>query len=600
MGEQNAEGEEEEPNREQSGTQPPPLHVVELTKTVHCDIALKLASVPGQVDPSRALPSGSGTLVASQPDRDPPARHGFGRRLSQLPIANCCRRFNTCDDRVARPLSGTYPDHPLVSGRHNDLKGPALVAETHHNSASSIDSDPVARRHLLLGTAFLLLAGFLTLVQFIKGVFPAFLDGLGFWTYGRLRPMAAAVTMFGWLTPTLIGAAYYLVPRLGGSPLRYRRLAGLNVWYLAGVVLLGTGAIGLGAGDGFELFEFPQWADFLLLAGLVVPAFVVTATLRSRSRITPPASLLYTAAAIVWLPVIAGVSNLPGLNPVGVSLLSSFTTAAFHYLWIVGAALGIALYLIPKLTEGPLFSEQIARIGFWTLALAGGASGYSRFTHGPAPDWLETSAIVLGLVLVVVAITAFVNATATVRGRWDLVRSSVPLRFVLAATALLPVPIALSALAGFRSVASIVGLTAWWDGTSFFLLFGIGGWIAAAFIYAALPRMLGRDLYDDRLAEWHLRLTMIGVTSTSVFLWLTGLVAGFTWTGATYSGAYVNTGDGFTQTLDAISLLRSLALVGVLITFVGQLVHGYVIYRTITSGTPIAHEVLIPAEAEGE
>lgn len=513
-----------------------------------------------------------------------------------------CRRFYICHDRVGRALSGTYPDHPLVSGRHNDLKGPALVAETHHNSASStaIDSDSIARRHVLLGTAFLLLAGFLTLMQFLKGVFPAFLDGLGFWTYGRLRPMATAVTVFGWLTPTLIGAAYYLVPRLSGAPLRYRKVAGFNVWYLAGVVLLGTGAVGSGAGDGFELFAFPPWADVLLLAGLVVPAVVVTATLRYRSNVAPSASLLYTAAAIVWLPVIAAVSNLPGLNPVGVSLLSSFTTAAVHYLWIVGAALGIALYLIPHLTENRLFSEQTARIGFWTLALAGGASGYARFTHGPAPDWLETTAIVLGLVLVVVAITAFDNATATVGGRWDLVRSSVPLRFALAAIALLPVPIVLSALAGFRSVASIVGLTAWWDGTSYFLLFGIGGWITAAFIYAALPRMLGRVLYDDHLAEWHLRLTMIGVTSTSVFLWLTGLIAGFTWTGGTSSGAYVNTGDGFTQTLDAVSLLQSLTLVGVLITFVGQLVHGYVIYRTITSGTPIAYEILVPAEADGE
>ena len=114
---------------------------------------------------------------------------------------------------------------------------------------------------MLFGAAFLVLAGFLTLLQVLKDVFPAFLDGLGFWTYGRLRPMATAITVFGWLAPTLIGASYYLVSRHIGTPLRYVRLAAFNLWYLAAAVIAGTISIGLGLGDGFELFEFPVAAE---------------------------------------------------------------------------------------------------------------------------------------------------------------------------------------------------------------------------------------------------------------------------------------------------------------------------------------------------
>lgn len=476
-----------------------------------------------------------------------------------------------------------------------------MVAEAQHNSTASAGagSDSIAARHLLVGAAFLMLAGLLTLMQFLKGTFPAFLDGFGFWSYGRLTPMARSVTIFGWLTPTLIGAAYYLIPRLSGEPLRYVRLAGQNLWLLAVAVIAGTGSIGLGLGDGFELFEFPVWADLILLVALAVPAIVVTRSIRTYSG-DSAAALLHVVAAVIWLPAIAAVSNLPGLDPVGRSMLAAFTTASIHFLWIIGAAVGLVFYLAPKLTDGPLASEPLARIGFWTLALAGGASGYARFTHGPGPEWLETAAIVLALLLVVFAITVFVNVTSTVRGYRDEIRSSVALQFALVGALLIPLPILLSSVAGFRSVAAVVGLTTWWEGTSFFILFGIGGWITAGFVYAALPHLLGRDLFSNGLAKRHLKLTLVGVIVTSAALWMSGMLSGFTWAGGTYGGNYLNTGEGFAQTLDAVSFVGVLALLGVLITFAGQLFHGYLVFRTVTSGSATAQEVLVPVEADGE
>ncbi len=265
---------------------------------------------------------------------------------------------------------------------------------------------------------------------------------------------------------------------------------------------------------------------------------------------------------------------------------------------MIAAVVGLLLYLVPDLVGGHLFSEKLGRVGFWTLILSGGAAGYARFTHGPAADWLETVAIVLGLILVITAIATFSNVVGSARGRWESVSKSIPLRFALAAGLLLPIPIVVAAAGGFRAAASIVGLTSWWDGTSFFLLFGIGGWGTAAFVYAVLPRLLGRSVYDEGLARRHLRLSLLGVVSTSVLLWISGLVSGFTWAGGNYSGAFVNTGEGFFQTTLAVSPLWILILVGVLITFTGQLVHGYVVYRTITSGAATVGEVLVEASDE--
>ncbi len=467
-----------------------------------------------------------------------------------------------------------------------------MVAETQLNQASSTDA--TALRHMLLGVAFLIVAILATLIATIKGVFPSLLDSSGFWSYGRIRPMATTLTVFGWLTPTMIGAAYYLVPRLSGAPLKLPRIAELNLWFLAAVVVAATASVGLGMGDGYELFEFPFWADIALTVALVVPSGIAAISLRGRFGTTPSTPLLYLTAALLWLAALAVVVNLPGLD---ISLVSAFTTSGVHFLWIGGASLAVAFYLVPHLTDRSLAGAQLARAGFWALALAGAAAGYGRFTHGPAPDWLETAAIVLGMILVISAIAAFSSVMSTLRDR----ASSPPaLRFAVAAVVGLVPAMVVSAVAGFRSVAAVVGLTAWWDGTSFLILFGVGGWATAALVYTAVPRLLGRRLFSETLAAWHLRLTMVGVGATSVFLWFTGLVSGLTWAGGNYSGTSAATGEGFATTLESVSALWYLVLVGVLITAAGLAVHVFVVVRTLTSGRPANREVLVPVEAAGE
>lgn len=462
----------------------------------------------------------------------------------------------------------------------------------------ALDSDTIARRHLLTGVAFLAAAGFFMTMAATKLVFPAFLDGLGLWSYGRLTQMALALTVFGWLTPSLLGAAYYLIPRLSEAPLRRTQIANWNLLFLTAVVIAGTISVGLGAGDGYELLPFPIWADLLLFLALTAPAGVIALSLRDRSEAPPQAPLLHITAAVVILPFIAVLANLPGLDPIGTSILNAFTTSGLHYLWIIAGVVGLLLYLVPNLGGGYLFSEKLARIGFWTLLLAGGGAGYARFTYGPAPDWLETVAIVLGLILIITAISVFSNVAATAKGRWDAIRGSTPLRFALAAGLMFPIPVLASTVGGFRGVASIVGLTSWWDGVSFFILFGIAGWGTAAFVYAVLPRLLGRSIYSENLARRHLSLSIIGVLTTATMLWISGLVAGFTWSGGNYSGSFANTGEGFLQTRLSLSMLSVLVLIGVLVTFVSQMIHVYLIYRTVTSGTPTVKEVLVESADE--
>ena len=145
-----------------------------------------------------------------------------------------------------------------------------------------------------------------------------------------------------------------------------------------------------------------------------------------------------------------------------------------------------------------------------------------------------------------------------------------------------------------RSVAAITGLTSFGDGTMVLITFGLAGLWAAAFTYHALPRLIGRRMYSERLITVHLRATLIGVGSLAALLWLAGLISGYSWAAGALTGAYVAVGDGFANTLDQVRPAYGLAALAALVLFAGQFAFVYNTYRTFTSGRPTEHETLIP------
>ena len=128
------------------------------------------------------------------------------------------------------------------------------------------------------------------------------------------------------------------------------------------------------------------------------------------------------------------------------------------------------------------------------------------------------------------------------------------------------------------------------------ILFGLASLWAAAFTYHALPRLIGREVYSERLTTVHLRATLIGAGALAALLWLAGLVSGYSWAAGALTGTYVAAGEGFSNTLDQVRLAYGLAALAALVLFAGQVAFAYNAYRTFTSGTPTAHETLVPGE----
>ncbi len=456
--------------------------------------------------------------------------------------------------------------------------------------------DSAARRHLVASLLFLLVSGLATLLLFVKLPYPSFFADQPALSYGRLRPIAMWTTVFGWLTLAHLGAIYYLVPRLTGTRLWNERLANLGLWLAVGVNVAAVVLLAAGFTEGREWAELPWWLDLAGLAVLGIPTLIVTRTVLDRREEGLYVSLWYAVAGLYWLVALYVLGNIPYLYGAAAQIQSSFLVSGVTHLWLIGIGIGTAYYLVPKITGNPLYSRQLALIGFWSLAFAGAWLGQSRHPYGPGPDWLDGVAVVLALALVVAALAVVANLAGTMQGKWMALRDSAALRFVSAAMVVLLLVAVVGTLQGLPSVAALIGLTAFGDGTLVLAVYGLATLLAAAFIYHAFPRLFGRTLFSERLSRLHLRLTIVGIGSLVALLWLSGLVSGYGWAGGSLSGAFAATGEGFGSVLDQVRVLYILAAPATAVLVAGQIVFVYNLFRTFTSGAAAPHEILTMGE----
>jgi cytochrome c oxidase cbb3-type subunit 1 len=332
--------------------------------------------------------------------------------------------------------------------------------------------------------------------------------------------------------------------------------------------------------------------DLPLLAVLAVPALVTIQTVRRRAEHGVYVSLWFVMAGVVWLPMLFAVNAVPGLASVGRALQETIFVAGFTTMWVTAVGVGVAYYVVVKATDNPLSNRQLAKVGFWSLAVASIFAGPVQMAFGATPDWLDTVSSVLGLALPVAALAnAYAIATSADRA-WEDIGASPAIAATIGGMGFALLTGTAAAIASFRSAAAVVGFTSFWDGVTFAGLFGVGGLLIAGWAYQSLPAMTGRELVSNRDTGRHIRWTVYGVGSTSLLLMIAGILRGYAWNGGSFTGSPAS-GDGWAALSGAADVLVSLAVLGALLALAGQLSFVLNVFRTITSGRATAQEVLV-------
>lgn len=460
------------------------------------------------------------------------------------------------------------------------------------------DEDRLAVLHFLAGAGFLVLGGILSFFSLLSLRF----TNQSPISFGRIELMANTALIIGFGVVTLAGGIYYVLPRLTGARLAQRRLAGLGLVGMVGLTLLGMLSIFLGLSDGGQPLGLPWWLDLPMAAVVGIPALVTLGSLRSRVEHRSYVTIWFVIGGALWLPLLylsSTIASLPFFSSVTQAFAGTFFSGGFVTMWLLTVGVGLFYYTVVKELDIPLASRQLASVGFWSLGFAAMWWGASQLIFGPGPDWLDGIAAALGLAFPIGAIANAANISLTVEKSWGSLDDAPGLVSGIVGTYSAVVIGVLAALAGFPSIAAAAALTTYWEGIEYAALLGMGPLLVAGVVFPALPRISGRQIPNLGLVTRFNKMTVVGAGGVLVALVAAGLYRGYSWIGGSNGAAYVDVGEGWATGGIADTLILVAVLFGA-ISLLGQIAYAGVVFGTVTTGKPVAQEVLVTRGGDHE
>lgn len=412
------------------------------------------------------------------------------------------------------------------------IGGSDRAATSQSSIAMKSDDQSTARifvAYTIAATAWLLFATMVGTLLAYKFGAPDF--GPGAWlSFGRLRPIHTNATFYGWASIGLVGLAYYVAVRSCRTTLYSGRLAWVGLILFNVAAIAGTIALDLGysAGD-LEYREWPWPIRLIFFAALVVTAWNLVGTVARRRTDDIYLSNWYTMGAVLWTCIIAIVAILPwyqyGLGQVSVSGFYMHNAVG---MWFTPLALGIFYYALPKLLNRPIYSYALGVLAFWTNLVFYPIIGAHHFLFSPLPWWLQTTAIVFSVAMLVPVLSGSANFLLTLRGRLGEVAHSYPVMFIVVAVIGYLVGSAQGTVEAFRSLQEVWHLTNFTVGHSHLTMYGFVTFAIWGGIYALLPVATGKQASRPGLIL-HFWMALVGSFIYVIALSIGGTVQGLDW-----------------------------------------------------------------------
>lgn len=394
------------------------------------------------------------------------------------------------------------------------------------------DKENSASKNFIISSIVWLVIGMsMGLTGAIEFVAPDMSSNIPQITFSRLRHTHINTVAFGWLSMSNIGIVLYIVPTLCRTKLFSEKLGNFVciVWNIA--ILAGILCLTNGYSEGREYAELPVPIDVLVLVGLLLLSFNVYMTAVNRTVKKLYVSLWYMLGAFFWMPLVYFIGNrtfvrLEGLND---AIVNWFYGHNILGMWFTTIGVGIAYYMIPKLTGCPLWSHSLSMLGFWTIAFFYAPTGTHHILQSPVPEWLKALAVVFSVALVIPVITVLTNFFMTMKGNWWQLANNLPLRFVLTGAFFYLVTCLQGPFQATRGINWYLHFTQWVPGHAHAALLGAFTFFNFGAVYYILPRVLNKQVFSIGLARGHYWFTLIGFSVFYFAFTVAGLVQSAGW-----------------------------------------------------------------------
>lgn len=349
--------------------------------------------------------------------------------------------------------------------------------------------------------------------------------------FPHMRMFHVNAVAVGWLSMGYVGSIFYMVPNLCKTKLWSERLGNMTMWAWNLVLVGAFCTLVNGNTEGREYAELGAILDVLVAVALVLVALNIYMTILNRRVKKLYVTLWYFLGSLFWFPLVWIIGQrtfvaLPGLND---AIVGWFYGHNILGMWFTTVGVGMMYYLLPRLTQAPLYSHGLSMLGFWGIALFYAPTGTHHITQSPVPEWLKAIAIISSIFLLVPVLTVLTNFFMTMKGRWGQAVTDLPLRFAVTSCMFYLVTCIQGPFQATRWVNWYLHFTQWVVGHAHLALLGTFSFILTSAIYYSLPKLTGKEFYSQGLIRAHYWLKFLGFLLMMTSLTIAGLIQSAGW-----------------------------------------------------------------------
>jgi len=364
---------------------------------------------------------------------------------------------------------------------------------------------------------------------------PDLTENIGWLVFGRIRPIHVNLVLFGFVTPGLLSAAFYYVPRLLRTELYSEKLGFVTVLAWNVTLVFAVVSLALGYSQGREYAEMIWPVDILVVLAFSLVFVNLIMTVSRRKEPILYVSIWYACAAVVLTAVTFALGNViwrPNSGSlVGIpdAILLWFYGHNVFGLLLTPLSAGVAYYVIPKACRAPLYSHTLSLFGFWSLLVVYTHIGTHHLLQVPVPTWLKVISIVDSVAMVIPVMAFLINIWYTAKGKLGEIHADIGAKFVFTGTIMYFFVSIQGSMMALPDVQRVTHFNNWVVAHAHVGVLGFAGMIALGGLYYILPRITGKPLFSRFLADLQYWLILIGVIGFTVVLTIVGLIQGNAW-----------------------------------------------------------------------
>ena len=375
---------------------------------------------------------------------------------------------------------------------------------------------------LLVGTSYGLLAA-------LKLYWP---DTLAFsiFSFGRIRPIHTSVVMFGWSSFALVGLALFVVTRTSKVTLvrLWSAKLGLVLWNLALIASLVTLSLGITQGpQEYREFVWPIAVVYGLGLGCIATTIIRTVANRTMPEIY--ISNWYILGAFCWMGILFTIGYLPfNQQGLGNIIIQGYYMHNAVGLWFTPLVLGVSYYALPRMLAKPIYSYALGVLGFWTNMLFYTLISGHHYIFSATPWWLQTTAILFSVGMMVLVWSGTGNFFLTAKGSWHKIRRSYALKFLLVGIWGYALASTQGTIEAFRSANIYWHFTNFTVGHSHLAMYGFVAFAIWGGIYGLLPKITCHGPSEAAMGL-HFWLAFLGGSLYVTSISIAGVLQGASW-----------------------------------------------------------------------